>query len=128
MSNILVKVSIGELLDKLSILDIKKTKINDEYKLSHILYEYNNLLNLCLIFFNDIEIKNLYDELNAVNLELWEIEDSIRIKEIKKEFDSEFIDLARNVYITNDKRYYLKNQINKKTQSEIQEQKSYKYE
>jgi len=66
--------------------------------------------------------------LSSINNELWDIEDSIRIKENNSEFDSVFIDLARKVYITNDRRYEIKNKINKKTESSIQEQKGYKYE
>jgi hypothetical protein len=128
MKEVFIKVSIGELLDKLSILEIKKTKIKDYSKLSHIVHEYKNLLPSCSVFLNIFEIKNYYDELLNTNISLWDIEDLIRIKENKKEFDSEFIDLARQVYITNDKRYEIKNKINQKTNSEIQEQKSYKYE
>ncbi len=128
MKDILIKVSIGELLDKLSILEIKKTKIEDDVKLTHIFYEYNVILPLCLNFLNEKEIKDYYDELININLSLWEVEDLIRIKENKNEFDSEFINLARKVYKTNDKRYDIKNKINKKTESKIQEQKSYKYE
>jgi hypothetical protein len=128
MEEVFIKVSIGELLDKLSILEIKKTKIKDYSKLSHIVHEYENLLPSCSVFLNIFEIKNHYDELLNTNITLWDIEDLIRIKENKKEFDLEFIDLARQVYITNDKRYEIKNKINQKTNSEIQEQKSYNYE
>jgi hypothetical protein len=128
MSEVFVKISIGELLDKLSILEIKKNKINDKEKLKYIENEYDILNLLSYDFLLDFTVRHYYDELSSINNELWDIEDSIRIKENNNEFDSIFIDLARRVYITNDKRYDIKNRINKKTMSAIQEQKSYKYE
>jgi hypothetical protein len=128
MSEVFVKISIGELLDKLSILEIKKNKIKDKEKLKYIENEYDILNLLSYDFLLDFTVRHYYDELSSINNELWDIEDSIRIKENNNEFDSIFIDLARRVYVTNDKRYEIKNRINKKTMSAIQEQKSYKYE
>lgn len=120
-----VKISIGELLDKMTILEIKREKITDETKLEHIDHELAELaevvdeLNLLI---------NVPDEVYAllqVNEQLWTIEDRIREKERLKEFDNEFIELARSVYITNDKRADIKKQINIKSNSELVEEKSY---
>ena len=116
-----IPVSYGELLDKLTILEIKKEKINDKNKLVHVNKEFNQLIKLYTI-----KLEKLYNELKIINSKLWETEDSIRIKEQKKEFDEEFIQLARSVYILNDKRYSIKNIINKNTNSDIIEVKSYK--
>jgi hypothetical protein len=128
MNTIEVKISVGELLDKFSILEIKKHNITNPEKLKYIEDEFNKLSIQASIFFSDENLKNIYDELLQINKELWVIEDLIRIKESKFEFDQEFIDLARNVYKKNDKRYNLKNLINIKTNSEIKEQKGYTYE
>ncbi len=128
MSEVLAKISIGELLDKLSILEIKKNKIKNKEKLNYIEDEYNILYSLSSKFLIDLTVSDYYKELSFINNELWDIEDSIRIKETNREFDSAFIDLARKVYITNDKRFEIKDKINKQTNSSIQEQKGYKYE
>lgn len=128
MSEVLAKISIGELLDKLSILEIKKNKIKNKEKLNYIEDEYNILYSLSSKFLLDLTVSDFYKELSFINNELWDIEDSIRIKETNREFDSVFIDLARKVYITNDKRFEIKDKINKQTNSSIQEQKGYKYE
>lgn len=122
-----VKVSVGELLDKLSILEIKKNKIDNQEKLIHVQNEYDTLIPIASEFLRDSEIKQVYEDLKKTNENLWVIEDDIRVKESKKEFDSIFIDLARQVYITNDKRFEFKNKLNKITNSVIQEQKSYNY-
>lgn len=117
---ILIPVSIGELVDKLTILEIKREKINDLTKLEKANKEYCELKKL----YNNLYEKE-YNDLKQINLKLWEIEDNIRIKEKNKEFDEEFIELARSVYITNDKRFKIKNIINIKSNSEINEVKSY---
>jgi len=121
--NINVPVSIGELYDKYSILLIKQKKILDETKLSCINNELNLLKNIIVSmpFFN----QSLLSELININTILWDIEDNIRIKEKHKEFDKDFIALARNVYFTNDKRFDIKNKINQLYNSEIFEVKSY---
>jgi len=118
-----VTVSIGELIDKISILEIKKNKIKDKSKLTEVSKELSYLKNIC-----ETKLKN-YDyyvkQLKRVNRKLWDIENLIRKKEDKKEFDKEFIELARKVYKTNDIRFILKSKINSKFNSELKEQKSY---
>lgn len=122
-TKISIPVSVGELYDKYSILLIKQKKITDNDKLVCINNEINLLKNIIMSipFFN----QNLLEELIYINTILWDIEDNIRIKEKYKEFDKEFIDLARNVYFTNDKRFEVKNKINQIYNSNIFEVKSY---
>ena len=117
-----VPISIGELYDKYTILQIKKQKINNIDKLAHITTELSYLQPLIDSFNLDLEI---IEQIKNVNNRLWEIEDNIRIKEAKQEFDEEFINLARLVYKTNDERYSIKKMINNKFNSEIKEIKSY---
>lgn len=120
-----ILISNGEILDKFSILELKKNKISDTDKLKNI---ENEMLHLKITYSNIINkynIFNLYNELRQINELLWNIEDSIRLKEHKKEFDKEFIELARSVYKTNDKRADVKKQINHISSSEIIEEKSY---
>ena len=117
-----VPISIGELYDKYTILQIKKEKICDIDKLSHITTELTYLQPFIDHF--NLEL-HLLEKIKNVNKKLWEIEDNIRIKEDKQEFDDEFINLARLVYKTNDERYSIKTIINNKFNSEIQEIKSY---
>ena len=121
-----IPVSLGELLDKISILEIKSVKISNESKLKNIKKELSGLKKVLEnLNINFSEIKNLYEELYKINLGLWEIEDSIRILEKNKNFEKDFIDLARSVYITNDKRFQVKNEINKLFNSNYVEEKSY---
>jgi len=121
-----IPVSLGELLDKISILEIKSVKISNESKLKNIKKELSGLKKVLEnLNINFVEIKNLYEELYKINLGLWEIEDSIRILEKDKNFEKDFIDLARSVYITNDKRFQVKNEINKLFNSNYVEEKSY---
>ena len=118
-------VSLGELVDKISILHIKNNNIKDEEKLK-LIREELELLNQTLnkhITKNDIQ--NYLDSLIEINSKLWVIEDDIRDCERKKKFDQTFIDLARSVYFTNDKRSEVKLEINKKFGSKIIEVKSY---
>lgn len=122
---IYIPISIGELIDKLSILQIKKNKIHDEEKLQHINKEFELLYNLSAEFLNDINIEKIYHELVVTNSSLWEIEDRIRVLEKDQKFEGEFIEIARKVYLTNDRRFDLKNQINFLTSSEIVEVKDY---
>jgi hypothetical protein len=118
-----IKVSIGEIVDKLSILHIKKENITDKVKLENVLNEY---LYLHEIVFSQLNVEmGFFDRLLNVNLELWAIEDKIREKENLKEFDDEFIALARLVYITNDIRAEIKKEINIQYGSEFIEEKSY---
>ena len=115
-----IEVSTGEIVDKYTILQIKKEKCTDSEKLNNILNELNSLESIV----ENLEIpQNLICDLKLVNLKLWEIEDSIRLCESDKKFDSEFIELARSVYITNDHRFKIKNQINIVTKSLIVEEK-----
>lgn len=120
-----IPASVGELIDKLSILQVKKLKIKDVDKLNFVNKEYNLLNLLSSEYINKPEIDELYVKLIEVNSALWEIEDDLRILENKKQFDEKFIKLARNVYYTNDERFRLKNEINLITDSEIREVKDY---
>jgi len=118
-----IEVSIGEIVDKLTILALKKKYIDDQLKLENIQKEYSYLLD---IVFNELKISLAdYNELLHINQLLWKIEDDIRVKEKNAEFDNQFIELARLVYITNDKRADTKKQINEKYGSEFREEKSY---
>ena len=123
MNTELVHVSIGELWDKYSILLIKKNKITDIEKLKII----NSEINLLTENMNKFNYNNdkLFYNLKNINLTLWDIEDKLRIKELNKEFDTEFITFARNVYIINDKRAECKKEINIKYNSSILEIKEY---
>ncbi len=119
------EVSLGELVDKISILLIKEKMIKDEAKLKHVQNEKNVLENIL----SQLNLNNIEYHLNQmieVNMALWKIEDDIREKERNKEFDTQFIELARNVYITNDERFKRKNEINIQYASKFVEVKSYK--
>jgi hypothetical protein len=118
-------VSVGELIDKLSILQVKKIKITNEEKLEYINKEFELLYNLSSVYLDIKELETLYHILVKTNSKLWDIEDKLRVLESEKKFDDEFVELARNVYFTNDERFSLKNQINKITDSEIREIKEY---
>lgn len=123
--NINIPVSLGELIDKITILEIKQDKIKDSEKNKNITFELNLLIDKLNSFPSNNELVDLKNKLKEVNTQLWDIEDQIRICEKRNNFDREFINLARNVYITNDKRFEIKNKINKKFSSDIQEVKSY---
>jgi len=118
-------VSVGELIDKLSILQVKKTKITNEEKLEYINKEFELLYNLSSIYLDNKQLETLYHTLVKTNSKLWDIEDKLRVLESEKSFDKDFVELARSVYYTNDERFSLKNQINKITDSEIREVKNY---
>ena len=117
-----VPVSVGELFDKYTILQIKELKINDQLKLKNVIQEINYLKPFINKYKLDLDV---ISELSEVNLLLWNIEDKIREKERRQEFDEEFIQLARNVYITNDKRSQIKNKINYLLNSSLTDIKSY---
>ena len=123
---ILSEISAGELLDKMTILEIKLDKVKDKNSLIEINKEYEILKKAKN---NNIElsekINQLYNDLKKINLKLWEIEDKIRIHEKNKDFGNEFVQLARNVYFTNDKRSVIKSEINKISGSNIKEIKQY---
>ena len=117
-----IEVSIGEALDKLSILSIKMEKIKDESKLKNVSKEYYMLLNLLE---EEMFTNPLYYKLKDINKKLWEIEDDIRLCDKHGDFNSNFIRLARMVYHNNDKRAEIKKQINIKYGSNLMEEKEY---
>lgn len=120
-----IEVSHGEIVDKLTILQIKKENIKDPSKLDNIVKEYDYLFS---IVENDLGILTSspeYLELLSINKDLWVIEDDIREKERQKQFDDEFVKLARDVYYTNDVRAKIKKEINLKYSSGFIEEKSY---
>ena len=126
MSKILTEISAGELLDKLSILEIKLSKIKNPALLQEIKKEYNAIneaKNKSINSSNEINV--LYMDLKKINEQLWEIEDNIRLCEKNSDFKDKFIQLARDVYFTNDKRSKIKLKINKISRSNIQEIKQY---
>lgn len=118
-------VSVGELIDKLSILHVKKVKISNEEKLVLVNKEFELLYNLSSGYLDNPEVESIYHKLCGVNESLWDIEDRLRVIETEKKFEDEFIDYARKVYFTNDERFRLKNEINQITDSEIREVKDY---
>ena len=126
MDKILVEVSIGELLDKISILDIKKDKIKDETNLEHILNEYKILKEeYDNKVKNDDKLSLLYSSLKEINSKLWVIEDEKRLCEKNADFGDEFIKLSRDVHFLNDERAKIKLEINIHTGSKIKEIKEY---
>ncbi len=120
-------ISVGEFLDKLSIVQIKRARISDDAKLININKELEVLHDLWRRSeYVNTDLSAEREELRLVNELLWDIEDDIREKEARGEFDSEFIELARAVYVTNDRRAKIKKSINTKLGSGIVEEKSYK--
>ena len=118
-----IEVSIGEIVDKLSILQIKTGMIKDEEKLANVRQEYDYLYD---IVFEEMKIEQSdFFDMVSINQKLWKIEDDIRDKERDKTFDDEFIELARSVYFTNDERAEVKKRINLKYGSMFVEEKSY---
>lgn len=120
-----IPVSIGELIDKLSILEIKKNKITNPEKLILIKKEFDLLHNLSSHYLINSEINSLYIKLIETNSDLWEYEDRIRTLDSLNIFEGEFIFLSKKIYTTNDYRFKLKNQINILTNSELKEVKDY---
>jgi len=125
MENIKIPISPGELLDKITILEIKSEYIEDKEKLANVETELKLLSKIWEKTSLDYDLETLKQELKINNKALWDIEDKIRIKESNKEFDHVFIELARSVYIQNDKRADTKKKINLKLGSVIIEEKSY---
>jgi len=120
-----IPVSIGELVDKLTILEIKLSNVSSQDKKVNLENEFNELKS---VFENNIpseKIQKYYQELLVINKKLWKIEDDIRILEKQKLFNEEFIELARSVYVTNDERFEIKNTINSLMGSNIKEEKLY---
>lgn len=125
MSLIQVPVSYGELLDKITILEIKSERMDDPGKLANVRRE----LQLLSQTWNDSvsgDIGDARERLKSVNEKLWDIEDRIRLKEADKAFDEDFVELARAVYFTNDIRAQIKKEVNLALGSELVEEKSYK--
>ena len=118
-------VSLGELLDKISILIIKEKNIVDDQKQYHIKNELDSLNKTLENSISRSQVKEYIEKLIEINSKLWLIEDDIRDCERKKQFDQEFIDLARAIYITNDRRSEIKLEINKRFGSKLVEVKSY---
>ena len=126
MNKILVEVSVGELLDKISILEIKKDKVKDEEKLKFIINEHEILKEqLDKNIKADEKINKLYQSLKEINAKLWVIEDDKRLCEKNSDFGEKFIKLSRDVHFLNDERSKIKLEINNKTGSKIREIKEY---
>ncbi len=126
MNKILVEVSVGELFDKISILEIKKDKINDKEKLKYIIDEYNLLKEQMVnkVKLNE-KLTSLFDALKDINSKLWVIEDDKRLCEKNSDFGEKFIKLSRDIHFLNDKRASIKLEINNQTGSKIKEIKEY---
>ena len=126
MNKILVEVSVGELFDKISILEIKKDKIKDKEKLKYIIDEYNLLKEQMVnkVKLND-NLSGLFDALKGINSKLWVIEDDKRLCEKNSDFGEKFVKLSRDIHFLNDKRASIKLDINNQTGSKIKEIKEY---
>ena len=126
MNKILVEVSVGELFDKISILEIKKDKIKDKEKLEYIVDEYNLLKEQMVnnVKLNE-KLSDLFDTLKDINSKLWVIEDDKRLCEKNSDFGEKFIKLSRDIHFLNDKRASIKLEINNQTGSKIKEIKEY---
>ena len=126
MNKILVEVSVGELFDKISILEIKKDKIKDKEKLKYIIDEHNLLKEQMVdkVKLNE-KLSGLFDALKDINSKLWVIEDDKRLCEKNSDFGEKFIKLSRDIHFLNDKRASIKLEINNQTGSKIKEIKEY---
>ena len=123
-----IEISNGELIDKLTILEIKLEKVIDKKASANILNEWeilNEKANLLFSIHSSQELFKAQNDLEEINRQLWWVEDSIRENEKQGVFDKDFVELARSVYKLNDKRFKLKNKINKLTHSELREEKLY---
>ena len=125
MKKILAEISVGELLDKLTILEIKLEKINDKGSLKIIEKEYQALKNTDLSEIDKKQYKSLFDELKSINRKLWDIENEKRLCEKKSDFGEIFIKVSRDVHFMNDNRAKVKSKINKIFGSSIEEVKEY---
>ena len=117
--------SVGELLDKVSILNIKRVMVTDTEKLVMVKHELQELMDVAHPFLENKEVEEVYDLLLMVNKNLWDVEDVLRKMEADKQFDEEFIAKARSVYFLNDRRFELKSKINTIMGSRINEVKQY---
>jgi len=126
MKQILIPISPGELLDKITILEIKSARMESAEKKSNVNKELSMLNEVwAAAVTEDDDIKSMRTEMKSINEALWEIEDDIRDEEHDKRFESRFIELARSVYVTNDQRADVKKRINLYLKSDIVEEKSY---
>ncbi|NNG15895.1 MAG: hypothetical protein HKM89_05380 [Gemmatimonadales bacterium] len=125
MSNVRIPVAVGELIDKITILEIKAGRITEREKHANVTRELGLLQQVWHGLPQSVDLGELRATLKALNLRLWDIEDAIREKERRGEFDTRFIELARSVYRTNDERSAVKRTINAVTGSDIVEEKSY---
>ncbi len=126
MDKILAEISAGELIDKITILEIKKDKISNKEKQESVNKELESLnITMKKYIPDQNKIMNFKNDLKKINLKLWDVEDQKRISEKNKQFDEKFINLARNVYKLNDQRAKLKLDINETLGSNIKEVKSY---
>ncbi len=122
-----IEVSNGEIIDKLSILSIKLERVKEKDKIPFIRDEYNSLLKATtIILHSDPSSNEDYQELKCINQKLWDVEEMLREKEMTSNFDTEFIEVARQVYSLNDQRFAVKLRINSKTDSALVEHKSHK--
>lgn len=118
-----IEVSVGEVLDKLSILKLKLNNLKGRCSLEYVKKEYDYISDIVENL--DFSLSNpLYQQLEEINAELWRVEDALRLKEKERDFGSTFVKLARSVYKLNDQRFFVKNIINKETSSSFQEQKN----
>ena len=124
-TSIKIDAGIGELIDKITILEIKQERIHDPEKRKNIEYELQKLQLARALLVHTPDSEKLQTQLKRINEKLWDIEDAIRRCEASKQFDQVFIDLARSVYLTNDQRCDIKRQINQLHGSQIVEEKSY---
>ncbi|AUC16348.1 hypothetical protein BTO06_14840 [Tenacibaculum sp. SZ-18] len=124
-----IEVSNGEIIDKYTILEIKRVEIKDEKKLVNVQHEYDVLTPIVKSIYDEVsdesKLKELHNDLLTINKKLWKIEDDIRECERNKAFGQTFVDLARAVYFTNDERSVVKKDINTLTGSDLVEEKSY---
>lgn len=121
-----IEISIGEALDRLSILEIKSERVKDEIKLQNILFEHRHLYKSVFIELQDYVTDNkFFKDLVAINGRLWDVEDAIRILEKQNDFGQKFVELARMVYILNDERAAIKKAANIHYKSKFMEEKSY---
>lgn len=118
-------MSIGELLDKITILNIKRVMVSDLEKVANVKRELMELMDMGSTFLSQPKVEELYDRLMVVNKNLWDVEDQLRKMELEKKFDEDFILKARSVYQLNDRRYQIKNEINILLGSDILEVKQY---
>jgi hypothetical protein len=123
--NIKAKISMGELIDKITILKIKAATMEDEAKLKNVKRELRELQHTLDDTGLEVDLEYLTEKLHSENRNIWVTEDMIRKKEAAQEFDEEFIELARNVYFRNDERARIKREINERTSSNIVEEKEY---